>query len=123
MGYVSTERQAHYPCVMAKEPFNFRDFKTHRLSMGFCGWTKWSAGYRRGNAMKPPTLDDLKEMVRQAGYTPSCGSWQDDVCIHAFSAESHGAATYGHSKFAAHYRKHSGWLTVTGQPDRNLLEP
>jgi hypothetical protein len=70
--------------------------------------------------MKNAILESLKEIVRAAGFQVSAGSWEDEFHAYAFSVESHGAATFGHSKFCANYRKESGWLSVTGRPDRQV---
>ena len=51
------------------------------------------------------TIETVKQLVRDAGFTPSAGSWEDERRIVAFSVESYGPGTYGSSKCLIEYKK------------------
>jgi len=67
-----------------------------------------------------PTLANLKEVVRKAGWKPSEASWEDERHIYAFSSEVM-PEHWGHPQFAASYHKETGWLSVDGLPPRKLI--
>jgi hypothetical protein len=62
------------------------------------------------------TLDGLISIVQEYGFTPSCGCWESDHTIHAFSVESYGASTYGAPKMSVSYSKETKWVQVIGLP-------
>lgn len=67
------------------------------------------------------TLEQLKKMIADAGYKVfHSACWESEAMIYAFSVESCGPATYGHPKATACYNKMTGWLTMTGQPSKQL---
>lgn len=57
------------------------------------------------------TLQELIEMVAQAGYRPSLASWEDDEAAYAFSIEGD-CSRYGHPSFVASFNKRTGWLDI-----------
>lgn len=67
---------------------------------------------------KPPevTVLSLFEEIRQAGYTPSGGAWENSTTIHAFSQERAGPETYGASLYSITYDKTTGQKHVCGRP-------
>jgi len=66
-----------------------------------------------------PTMAILEQAVIDAGYRVSAASYEDEHTIFAASVEGDGAC-YGHPLFEAAYSKDTGWLRVTGKPDRQF---
>lgn len=67
---------------------------------------------------KPPevTVLSLLDEIRQAGYTPSGGAWENSTTIHVFSQERAGPETFGASLYSITYDKQTGQKHVCGRP-------
>lgn len=55
-------------------------------------------------------INDMRELIRKAGFNPSVGSWEDASRIYVFSMETYGPATYGHPRYALDYKKDTNKL-------------
>ncbi len=61
------------------------------------------------------TLDTLKTEVTKAGFTLSCGAWEDETMAYAASVETV-PGCFGHPSFEATYDKRHGWVRIGKQP-------
>lgn len=60
-----------------------------------------------------PTLESVKEMVTENGFTLSHSAWEDEFLIYAGSVETK-PGCYGHPQFEVTFCKRIGWLTSSG---------
>jgi hypothetical protein len=61
-----------------------------------------------------PTMDELRAMVRAAGYHVGPYDHETESRIFAASLETGGRGTYGHCRFEVTYNKDTGWLVFHG---------
>lgn len=71
------------------------------------------------NDCEKMTLETLKSEVVKAGFTLSCGAWEDETMMYAASVESV-VGCFGHPSFEATFDKRSGWVRIGKQPGFKL---
>lgn len=58
-----------------------------------------------------PTLDQLDQILKERGWTPSAGRWEDERKVYCFSQESY-PGTYGGAAAACYWSEAGGWLSI-----------